>query len=480
MTSDPATPAHESGPGLSVLLFPLWLGGFVGFTGGLAFHVAGLTGIAKGPLLGCLAGAVFTSATRNRVFSAGSGLLWGLASALLLWFASLFPLSLGKMPMMDAARAHFPTLVGALLLFGAPLGLALGAYRARTRGQNTDGAGRFSLARALTCGGLAGAMGGTAFAWWIARSGQLPVVAGLVGSRSPLVGLTLHFGLALAIGGSFGLFFQPDVRGYGSSMGWGMAYGMFWWFLGPLTLLAFAQKRLPDWSVGRARELFDLLPAHIVYGLLLGLIYSTLDQLWVTLFIESDPIRRQPEGPGSRTVRSLGRGACAGLAGGIVFIPMIAGIDGFQRIAALAGGSSFWLGMVIHLLVAVVIGMSYGWLFERESPNFVSGVGWGLLYGLIWWFLGPFTLFQTVLGRPFTWSPGAVANSLPSLLGHLLYGMTTAATFLLLERRREQWERRDPRFAAREERRRRPAGTPAPALWFFAVGLGVLLPVLLG
>ena len=305
-------------------------------------------------------------------------------------------------------------------------------------------------------------------------------VAELVGSRSPLVGLTLHFILALAIGGSFGLFFQQDVRGYGSSMGWGLAYGMLWWFLGPLTLLAFAQGRLPDWSAARARELFDLLPAHIVYGLLLGLIYSTLDRLWITLFIESDPIRRQPEGPGSRTVRSLGRGACAGLAGGIVFIPMIAGIDGFQRIATLGGGSSFWLGMTIHFLVAVVIGMSYGWLFERESPDLVSGVGWGLLYGLIWWFLGPFTLFQTLLGRPFTWSPDAVANSLPSLLGHLLYGITTAAAFLLLERRRERWERLDPRFAAREERLRRPAGTPAPALWLFAVGLGVLLPVLLG
>jgi uncharacterized membrane protein YagU involved in acid resistance len=382
------------------------------------------------------------------------------------------------MGMLDTARSHFPELVAYITCLGVPLGLALGllsTFRADTK--QTE----FSLARALVVGALSGLIGGAVFGHWMSVGGwYFPLIARLLNSNSASIGELIHYVFSIVIGCGFGLLFQQDVRGFGSSLGWGAGYAIMWWFLGPLTLLPLAGGGERDWSYKNAANLFGVLVGHIMYGLIVGLVYAFIDKTWIRFFSQSDPINREPEGPGVRAWHSVKWGAIGSIAGGLLFSLLLLSVGYLPKLAALAGGSSAALGFVVNMVVSAGIGMSYGLLFQREAPNFVSAICWGLLYGLIWWFAGPLTLLPLFLTGSFDWTVDVATALLPSLVGHLLYGAVTATVFFVLERRHSDWLRVDPRWAAREERLRRPVGTPAPGLWLFVLGLGVLLPIVLG
>jgi hypothetical protein len=439
--------------------------------------------ITDGILLGGTFGLVFSFLFSRRATTPGAGLIWGLGAALLLWFTIHFGIDLFLLhpvpsnTMLSDARSQFPELVAYLVCLGMPAGVVTGVH-AVIRSKQTQR--EFRWDRAVVAGGLAGTIAGLVFSGWEYAGGYLPLLGGLPDFQSQTVALILHFLVALLIGSIFGILFQRDVRGYGSSMGWGLGFGIFLWFFGPLTVFPMIGGQPLDWSPERGTALFGSLVGYMIYGFILGTVYAFLDRAWVRLFIQSDPLNREPEGVGFHFLRSIQWGALAGLVGGLVSIPVMNATGILPSIAGLDTSFGGIRGSIIHLLVSTGIGMSYGFLFRDEAPSTGLGVPWGFLFGLIWWYVGPLTLLPLILTGVYDWRASAAVALFPSLIGHLIYGGTTAFTFLWLERRYKRWLLLDPRIAAREQRRLRPVGTPAPALWFFALGLGVLLPILLG
>ena len=459
------------------------LGLAFGLCGGVLQSLALGTPIVHGMVIGGAFGVFFGIFLVRRATSAGAGLIWGLAAAFLMWLVAptgllpLFTRGAHSMAELGDTRDQFPLLVGYLVCLGMPVGLVLG-IRGAVRSDTADTQSNWT--RAMVAGGLAGLLGGFIFDRWMSAGEFFPLLSGLSDLPSRTSSLTVQFLIAVLMGVIFGLLFQRDVRSYGSCMGWGVGYATLWWFLGPLTLFPLFSRTPLDWSSESASAMFGALVGHILYGLILGVSYATLDKIWVRLFIQSDPLNREAHGPGLRVLQSLGWGALAGLAGGIVSSPIMLKTGVLTKVAGVDTSFTNSHGLLVHLLVSALIGMTFGLLFRNESSNLGAGVAWGWLFGLIWWYLGPMTILPLMLTGVCDWSTGAASALLPSLIGHLIFGAVTAYVFLLLEHRYTRWLLLDPRIAMREKRRVRPPGTPAPALWFLVLGLGVLLPILLG
>ena len=451
------------------------IGAISGFAGAI-----GLLLIDQGSLgllpAGVLFGVGMAVGAGDRAIDPGRGLVWGLGIGFLVWgfglgFVQLVPSVLWSID-VPSLEGAFPSLVRLLLGFGAPVGLSIGLCQSWRVVSDRD---PIDVPRAIVVGSVAGIVGGWAFSAWMAQAGMFPLIAELVGAATPEIGRIVHFLIAVVIGATFGVLFQRDARGHGSSLTWGMAYGMFWWMLGGFTLFPFLLGSPVEWTVGAANEQLGSFVGHVIYGLLLGLVYSLLDKGWLVLFHESDPLNRTVSGPGIRTLQAAGWGALASLAGGLLFGIVMWTTGELPRVAELVGRSSAASGFAVHMGISAIVGITYGKLFRYESPDFGSAVAWGLVYGLIWWFVGALTLFPLLLGGSFAWEPAAMAAALPSLFGHLVYGAATGGTFYALERRQRAWGRLDPRIAEWEADRRRDVGTPAPAVWAFTLGMGVFV-----
>ncbi len=103
-------------------------------------------------------------------------------------------------------------------------------------------------------------------------------------------------------------------------------------------------------------------------------------------------------------------------------------------LASMAGGSSPVLGLAMHLVFSMAIGASFGVFFFRLAVGLIPSVLWGLVYGFIWWFLGPLTLMSLMMGTGLQWTTAAIAQTIPSLIWHLVFGGVLGVSYEALRR----------------------------------------------
>ena len=133
-------------------------------------------------------------------------------------------------------------------------------------------------ARELKLGAYGGFAGGLLFGAMMGMMGMLPMIGSMVGQPTAGAGFVVHMVNSVIIGAGFALVLGRFVSGTRSGVGVGLAYGGAWWILGPLTLMPlFMGMGLGvNWNAAAAAAMLPSLVGHLMFGGVLGLVYTWL------------------------------------------------------------------------------------------------------------------------------------------------------------------------------------------------------------
>ena len=148
--------------------------------------------------------------------------------------------------------------------------------------------------------------------------------------------------------------------------------------------------------------------------------------------------------------RTFNHGIISGLAGGLVFGLMMGVMGTLPMIGKMIGIPTVAAGWVVHLGISATIGLSFGVIGSWLVLGARSGLVIGGLYGAFWWLMGPLTLMPLFMGMGLgvNWNPASALKMMPSLMGHLVFGVIMGVVFAWLRRRSVTTSKRHPRWRA--------------------------------
>ena len=116
-------------------------------------------------------------------------------------------------------------------------------------------------------GAMGGLVAGVVFGMMMNMLNMIGSIAMLVGSKSNAVGWAVHLLISMGTGIAFSLVLEKRLNSYLAGIGYGIAYGMFWWVLGGLILMP-AKLNMPLFHFDTMA--WQSLMGHVVFGMVLG------------------------------------------------------------------------------------------------------------------------------------------------------------------------------------------------------------------
>ncbi len=123
--------------------------------------------------------------------------------------------------------------------------------------------------------------------------------------------------------------------------------------------------------------------------------------------------------------KRIKHGTVGGLVGGAVFGLMMAMMGTLPMIGKMVGQPNAVAGFLVHMVISAGIGASFAVVGGPFATSRLKSLVSGSTYGMVWWVLGPLTLMPLMLGMGLgvNWNLGAAQAMLPSLMGHVIFGL---------------------------------------------------------
>ena len=271
------------------------------------------------------------------------------------------------------------------------------------------------LSDGLIPGVLGGLVGGLVFGAATIELGGLESIASLVRLESSVAGFVVHMVVAAVVGSGLGLIVWHQRPGICDTLFWGIVYGTFWWFLGPLTLRPAISDYGLAWNPEAAQTAFPALIGHVLYGASAG--------ATIVLVRLKDPRLRSAlhVSPGT-----LLRGGIAGLLA-VWIIGSVMAAQG--QLPAFTGGVgvdsrlSLWL---VTLAIGLLAGVGFAIVYPDSRDGAGAAIVRGTVYGFLLWMAIPLTLLPVINGSGLPWALSAVREVFSGLPAYVLMGAALA------------------------------------------------------